>query len=94
MGRPGPQFSTSKLPSLKKCYQARKLGRLERKQEFQEEPTPAQQLKVAEGIGPRGGDDYVGNSILKNPASKPKPIKNEGCMDQVLQNTTKCNSHL
>ena len=22
VGRPGPQFSTSKLPSLKKCYQA------------------------------------------------------------------------
>ena len=46
------------------------------KQEFQEEPTPAQQPKVGEGFGP--GDDFVGNSIRKNPASKPKPIKNAG----------------
>ena len=29
VGRPGPQSSTSEHPSLKKCYQARKLGRLD-----------------------------------------------------------------
>ena len=61
---------------LKEKLRVCRLHFWKRKQEFQEEPTPAQQPKVGEGFGP--GDDFVGNSIRKNPASKPKPIENAG----------------